>query len=100
LAGFRANSVVVIRKGAKVRPIINMSEPKGFSFNDNLNKIAIEKVWMTTGQSFSYTLLEAGKNCVFSKYDLNDAFKNIPAKIEDRRLQGFKFLGHYFWRLR
>jgi hypothetical protein len=96
LEGFRANSVAVIRKGAKIRPIINMSEPKGQSFNDNLRESAIEKVWMATGQSFSYTLLEAGKNCVFSKFDLKDAFKNIPAKLEDRRLQGFKFLGKYF----
>jgi hypothetical protein len=96
LAGFRANSVAVIRKGEKIRPIINMSEPKGQSFNDNLNENAIEKVWMSTGQSFSYTLLEAGRGCIFSKYDLKDAFKNIPARLEDRRLQGFKFLGNYF----
>jgi hypothetical protein len=88
--------VAVIKKGAKIRPIINMSEPKGHSFNDNVNEIAVEKVWMTTGQTFSYTLKEAGRGCIFSKYDLKDAFKNIPAKVEDRRLQGFKWLGQYF----
>jgi hypothetical protein len=94
--GFRANSVAVIKKGAKVRPIINMSEPKGSSFNHNVNEKAVEKVWMATGQSFSYTFKEAGKDCIFSKFDLKDAFKNIPAKVEDRKYQGFKWLGRYF----
>jgi hypothetical protein len=94
--GFRANSVAVIKKGAKIRPIINMSEPKGSSFNDNVNEKAVEKVWMATGQMFSYTFKEAGKNCVFSKFDLKDAFKNIPAKLTDRRYQGFRWLGKYF----
>jgi hypothetical protein len=57
-----------------------MSEPKGKSFNDNLDKKAIEKVWMATAQSFSYLLKEAGKNAVFSKYDLKDAFKTSRQK--------------------
>jgi hypothetical protein len=31
-----------------------------------------------------------------SKYDLKDAFKNIPARKEDWGKQGFKWLGRFF----
>ena len=28
--------------------------------------------------------------------DMKDAYKNVPAKVEDLRLQGFSWLGAYF----
>jgi hypothetical protein len=94
--GFRANALMAIEKNGSVRPVINMSLPLGDSFNDNLEEERIEKVWMTTAKDFSYTLKEAGENCTMSKYDLKDAFKNIPAKKEDWGKQGFKWLGRFF----
>jgi hypothetical protein len=97
MAGFRANTLIATCRNNSVRPIINMSEPKGTSFNDNLNEKAMEKVWMSTAKSFSYKLISVGKNCLISKYDLKDAYKNIPARMQDWRLQGFKWGGKYFF---
>ena len=31
-----------------------------------------------------------------SKLDMKDAYKNVPAKVEDYRLQGMQWLGAYF----
>jgi hypothetical protein len=54
--GFRANPLMaVVRKGT-VRPIINLSAPKGASFNDNVNTYKLEKVHMATAQSFGYAV--------------------------------------------
>ncbi len=42
--------------------------------------------------TFSYTLTKAGKGARIDKTDVKDAFKNVPAKIDDLRLQGFQIL--------
>ena len=95
--GFRCNPIAAIVKDGKVRPVINMSAPKGRSFNDNLLTEKIEKVWMTTAKQFGYSVREAGPKGVMSKFDLKNAYKIIPAKTCDWRLQGFSWLGKYFF---
>ena len=75
MAGFRANPLVAVARNNKIRPVINMSGPKGHSFNENLDKSKIEKVNMTTARQFSYTLKEAGRGAKFSKFDIVDAYK-------------------------
>jgi hypothetical protein len=97
MTGFRSNALIAIERNGSVRPIVNMSEPEGSSFNDNLDKNKIEKVYMATAKSFSYKIIEAGAGCLMSKYDLKDAYKNIPAKKEDWHLQGFSWLNKYFF---
>jgi len=94
--GFRCNPLIAIARNKKVRPVVNMSGPKGYSFNDNLDEIKLERIKMTTAREFGYCVKEAGKDAIFSKYDLKDAYKLVPAKPEDFRLQGFKWLDHYF----
>jgi hypothetical protein len=54
--GFRANPLMVVKRGNNFRPIINMSAPKDQSFNDNLDELKIEKVRMSTARDFSYSL--------------------------------------------
>ena len=99
---FRVNSLMAIDQGHKVRPVLNVSLPKLklSSFNDNINKLALEKVKMSTAKKFSYTLVEAGAGAVMSKFDMVDAYKNIPAPPSDLRLQGFEWLSRYFVELR
>jgi hypothetical protein len=97
LPGFRANTLLAVARNNSIRPIINMSEPKGYSFNDNLIERNMEKVWMCTAKKFSFMLAEAGVGCTMSKFDLKDAYKNIPARPEDWRIQGFSWLGRYFF---
>jgi len=96
LPGFRSNPLIAIARNGKIRPVVNMSGPKGFSFNDNLKRNRLEKVYMTTARQFSYCLKETGKNAIFSKFDLKDAYKLMPAKTQDLRLQGFTWMDKYF----
>jgi hypothetical protein len=97
MPGFRSNTLIAACRNNSVRPIINMSEPKGQSFNDNVKESLVEKVWMCTAKKFSYKVIEAGEGALMSKFDLKDAYKNIPAKTEDWRLQGFQWCGKYFF---
>ena len=81
--GFRANPLSVVVKNGKTRPIINMSGPVGASFNDNVDESKMERLHMGTAKEFSYLLQDAGKGARFSKFDIKDAYKLIPAKTED-----------------
>ncbi len=83
-----------------MRPVLNVSEPDGSSFNDNVDRYSVERVSMDTARSFSYALLRAGKNARMDKSDVKDAFKNVPARIEELRLQGFKVENRFFVELR
>ena len=94
---FRCNPLIAIERNGKVRPVINMSGPKGHSYNENLDKTKLEKVRMTTAKEFSFSLKEAGAGAIFSKFDIKDAYKLVPAKPQDYRLQGFKWLDKFFY---
>ena len=94
--GFRANPLAVVVRNGKIRPILNMSGPRGRSFNDNVDKRKLEKLHMGTARQFGFGLVRAGKDAIFSKFDLQDAYKLMPAKKEDFRLQGFCWLGRWF----
>ena len=96
MPGFRANPLMAVVRNGKVRPVLNMSGPKGSSFNDNVDLTKLEKVHMDTAKAFGYKLKEIGTNARFSKFDYKDAYKTIPSKPTDFRLQGFKWLGKYF----
>ncbi len=80
--------------------MLNVSEPSGLSFNDNVDKHSVERVVMDTPRSFCYKLLRASRNAGLDKSDLKDAFKNMPAKTEELRLQGFMVENRYFIELR
>ncbi len=79
-----------------MRPVINMSGPKGRSFNDAVATDKLEKVHMTTAQQFGYKVRKAGRHSLLSKFDLRDAYKLVPARKQDWRLQGFQWLGKWF----
>ena len=96
LPGFRANPLMAVVRNGKVRPVLNMSGPPGRSFNDNVDKSKLEKVSMNTAKDFGFQLKEAGTGATFSKFDYCDAYKAIPAKTRDFRLQGFVWLGKFF----
>ena len=96
LKNFRVNPLVAIEQHGKVRPVLNVSEPCGRSFNDNVDSDCLEKVYMSSAKDFGFTLCKAGKNATFSKFDLSDAYKIIPCKISDLRLQGFSWLNKFF----
>ena len=96
LSNFRVNPLIAVEQHDKVRPVLNVSEPAGRSFNDNVNKFLTEKVCMSSAKEFGYAIVKCGKNAKISKFDLVNAYKNIPTKLKDLRLQGFQWLGKYF----
>lgn len=96
LPNFRCNSLLAVEQDTKVRPCLNVSLPEDASLNDNVDEYLVEKVHMTNARSFSYAVLECGKDAVMSKFDQCDAYKMVPARKDDLRLQGFQWLGKYF----
>ena len=96
LKKFRVNPLMAIPQGPKCRPVLNVSLPAGKSFNHNVDERKMEKVNMSSARKVGYTIMEAGKHAFIAKIDLCDAYKNVPAPIEDLRLQGFEWLGKFF----
>ena len=97
---FRVNSLMAIIQPNKVRPVLNVSLPKNHSFNSNVIQDKLEKVKMSSARKFSYTIVKCGKYANMTKYDMVDAYKTVPAKLDDLRLQGFQWLNRYFVELR
>ncbi len=51
---------------------------------------------MTSAKLFSYSILEAGIGCKMGKFNLEDAYKNVPVPINELNHQGFFWFGRYF----
>jgi len=96
LPDFRANSIMAVEQKGKVRPILNMSYPKDKSFNDNIDEDKVQKVKMSSAIQFSQSILKAGKGATMSKLDMRDAYKHVPARVQDYRLQGMCWLDMFF----
>jgi len=94
---FRSNCLMGIEQNDKIRIVLNVSLPENFSFNSNIKEEKMEKVKMSSARLFGYSVKKAGKNALMSKFDLKDAYKNIPCKESDLRLQGFSWLNKYFF---
>jgi len=94
--GFRENSMMALEQKDKVRIIMNMSSPKGSSFNDAINDLALEKVNMSTARKFGYSVIDCGVGARMWKWDLVDAYKNIPVPLYQVKYQGFRWLGKSF----
>ncbi len=63
---------------------------------DAIDDLALEKVVMSTAKSFGYSVIECGPGARMWKWDLVDAYKNIPASLADLCLQAFSWLGMGF----
>jgi len=88
---FRVNPIATIPQDGKIRNVLNVSLPTGKSLNDNVNEPALEKIVMSSAGKFGFSIKRCGKNARIFKMDMKDAYKNVPAKIEDLRLQGFSW---------
>jgi hypothetical protein len=96
LARFRSNCIIAVKQCEKVRTVIDLSSPKGYSFNDNIDEAKLEKVYMTSVKQFARNLSMAGKSANISKLDMVDAYKNVPCQTSELRIQGFCWLSKYF----
>ncbi|MEI6398127.1 MAG: hypothetical protein WCO71_05090, partial [Pseudomonadota bacterium] len=93
---FRCNAMLAVQQKDKIRIIMDLSAPDGFSLNDAVDELRLEKVLMSTARKFGYALMDCGRGARIWKWDLVDAYKNIPAALPCLRLQGFKWLGKFF----
>jgi hypothetical protein len=93
---FRENAMIAIEQKSKIRIVMHLSAPEGESYNDAILDEALEKVSMSTARQVGYTIFECGKGARLWKWDLADAYKNMPAAQADLRTQGFTWLGMKF----
>jgi hypothetical protein len=96
LPNFRSNCLMAVVRKTKVRPVVNLSAPKKKSFNDNVDKMSVMKVKMSSAAQFGQSILAAGRGAKITKMDMKDAYKLVPAKVEDYKLQGFEWQGRFF----
>jgi len=96
LPDFRSNSMIAAERKGKVRVIMNLSAPEGSSFNDAVDTAKLEKVRMATARDVGYLILACGAGARMWKFDYKDAYKLVPSKIRDLRLQGFFWVGGFF----
>ena len=97
LPRFRSNCLMAIEQHEKLRLVLNVSLPENQSFNSNIEDVKLEKVRMSSARLFGYSVKKCGRNAVFSKFDLCDAYKNVKCPTTDYRLQGFEWLGKFFF---
>jgi hypothetical protein len=78
-----------------VRVIMNMSAPAGESVNDGVDPDRFPVVMSSTAKWLA-VLNKAGRDCRIMKMDWADAYKHIPVRGEDVKLQYFTWLGKAF----
>jgi len=94
---FRENPLMAVEQPTKIRPIMNLSAPKGRSFNEAVDMNFVKKLRMSTPRKFGELLLDLGGEGVMSKYDISDAYKLIKTHKSQWGCFGFKWLGKYFY---
>jgi hypothetical protein len=95
-ANFRENPLIAVVQPGKVRPVLDMSSPDGESYNSAVCEFEMETVKMASARQFSQLILDCGQGAIMSKHDLVAAYKQVPCRVADLRLQGFSWLGKYF----
>ena len=95
----KVNGLISVSKpDGSCRQVGNLSHPVGLSFNDNIDE-EILKTWtvkQTTAKQFADMIVESGQGSLMSCSDMVSAYKNLPVKKEQRRLQVFQFGGKHF----
>jgi hypothetical protein len=80
----------------KVRPVVNLYSLEGSSFNDNVEEEQVMMVTMSSAALFGQSVLAAGPGARMTKLVMKDAYKLVPAKVRDFRLQGIEWQGQLF----
>ena len=90
---------MAVQQKNKVRPILNLLDPKHFSFNDAVDENRIRKLEMSSASLFAKALWKAGKGALMAKYDICDAYKQIAGHPVQWAAFGFRWLGKFFFDL-
>jgi hypothetical protein len=76
---------------------MNLSTPKGESFNDAVAEELVQKLEMSSTRLFRHRIVEAGVRAIMAKFDIHDAYKLVPRHPDHWRLFRFKWLGKFFF---
>ena len=93
----KVNGIMAVEKpDGSVRLVINLSAPKGRSFNDGIDTNRLYPAKMDTPRSVALAVESAGPGARMLKKDMKNAYKYIAIRREDWPLQVVRWLGHYF----
>ena len=105
--GFIPNAKVngflsIVKPGGARRQVGNLAAPKGVSFNDVISKQSLQegKVVQTMAKQISIMIANSGTGAILSCSDMVAAYKCLPVKKEQWRIQVFHLLGKEFVDLR
>ena len=99
LENFCVNPLMAVQQKNKVRPILNLSAPKHFLFNDAVDENRVRKLEMSSAPLFAKALWKAGKGALMAKYNICDAYKQIAGRPVQWAAFGFRWLGKFFFDL-
>jgi hypothetical protein len=91
------NPLMAAVRKTKVRSILSLSAPKGFSFNDAVDPFGVDKLKMSSAKKFAETVIKAGQGAIIAKTDIRDIYKLIPNAKTQWRSQGFEWMNKYFF---
>lgn len=97
LEQFRTNPLLaVIKSTGDIRPVLDLSSPHGSSVNDTIIS-SLYPASMAPMEKFLAQLRSCGPGATLFKRDWKDAYKQCIVNKEDWHLQGFSWLGKYFY---
>ena len=85
----------VIKKDNSCRLIMDLSQPRGSSINENISKEEFS-VKYTSFDEATELVRTAGNLCFLSKVDIKHAFRLLPVTSNDWNLLGYFWEGYYF----
>lgn len=97
-SNLRVSPIGLVPKKApgQFRLIHHLSYPHGNSVNDFIDK-NLARVTYSSFDDAVHALLTLGPGSLFSKTDIDSAFRLIPIHPSDHHLLGFKFNGQYYY---
>ena len=85
----------VMKDDGTCRLIMDLSQPKGYSINEGINKDDFAVQYSHFDRA-TELVFKAGQGCLLSKIDIKHAFRLIPVAPEDWKLLGFFWENYYF----
>ena len=82
----KVSSLIAVEKpNGDIRPCVNLSGPKGSSYNDGIKESEVDKMWPmhnATARAVAWCILACGRNAELEKGDQEAAYKNVPIKLD------------------
>jgi hypothetical protein len=79
LPQFKASCLMVVARKGKVRLVVNLSSPISSRFKDNVEKLDMMKVRMSSAAQVGQSIHNASCGARLTKLDMKDAYKLVPA---------------------